>query len=283
MKDTMYFAPKGIEEAVRLLAEYGEKASLLAGGTDHVPKINYYEIKPHILIYIGGMGLEYIKEEKQELLIGAMATTAKLSANVLVDEKATALAEAARRSGSIAIRNAATIGGNLANASPAADLATPLLVMDAHLFLASTRGIRVVAIKDFFIGPGETVLNPDELIVEISISPFKGKTVFLKLGRRKAMTLSVVNVAVRLDMIGKTCNEARIALGSVAPTPMRCIKAEEMLKGKMLDNALIAQCASVAITETKPIDDQRATAWYRKRAGETLVVRALMQASCIES
>lgn len=138
-----------------------------------------------------------------------------------------------------------------------------------------------MAIKDFFIGPSETVLKQDELIVEISVSPLKGKTVFLKLGRRKAMTLSVVNVAVRLDMEGRMCNETRIAIGSVAPTPLRCVKAEEMLKGKVLDKELIAECASVAMTETNPIDDQRATAWYRKYIGKALVVRALAQAASI--
>jgi len=103
------------------------------------------------------------------------------------------------------------------------------------------------------------------------------------LGRRKAMTLSVVNVAVRLDMTGKKCREARIAIGSVAPTPLRCIKAEEMLKGKVLDRALIAQCATEAMAESRPVDDQRASAWYRKQAGTVLVARALAQAAGIKN
>lgn len=283
MKNGMYFAPTRIGEALKLLAEYGEKARILAGGTDLVPKINYYELKPDILLYIGELGLDYLKEKKGKLVIGATTSTATLTSNTLVAEKASALAEAARRSGSIATRNAGTIGGNLANASPAADLATPLLVMDAKLLLARAGGKRVVAIKDFFIGPGKTVLKPDELIIEIYLPSFKGRTIFLKLGRRKAMTLSVANVAVRVEMAGKTCNEVRIAMGAMAPTPMRCTRAEKMLKGRILDKALVTKSATEAVVETNPIDDQRATAWYRKRAGAALVTQALLQAAGIDN
>ena len=126
------------------------------------------------------------------------------------------------------------------------------------------------------------MLKPDELVTEIQIPSFEGNTVFLKIGRRKAMTLSVVNTAVRIDMDGKACREARIALGSMAPTPMRCVKAEKMLTGKPIDGTLIRKCAAEAIAEADPIDDQRATAWYRKRAGENLVARALAQAAGIK-
>ena len=283
MKDTMYFAPTEVSEAMKLLAEHREKATILAGGTDLVPKINYYELKPEVLLYIGGLGLDYIKEEDGKLVIGAATPTGKLAASDLVAEKASALAEAARQCGSVAIRTTATIGGNLANASPAADLATPLLVMDAELRLASAEGERTVAVKDFFTGPGETVLKPDELIVEVSVPLLKGKSVFLKLGRRKAMTLSVVNAAVRLEMDGETCNDARIALGAMAPTPLRCTKAEELIKGKVLDETLIAECAAEAVAESDPVDDQRATAWYRKKAGTALVARALAQTAGLES
>jgi len=279
MKNQMYFAPTEIGEALKLLAKYTKKANILAGGTDIVPKINYYEVKPDILVYIGSLGLDYLKEDDRKLVIGATTLTARLATNALVAKKASALAEAARRSGCIAIRNTGTIGGNLANASPAADLATPLLVMDAQLLLACAGSKRVVAIRDFFIGPGKTILKSDELIVEIYIPPFNGKTVFLKLGRRKAMTLSVVNVAVGLDMSGKTCNEARIALGAMAPSPMRCTNAEKILQNKSIDKALVTKCAVEAIAESNPIDDQRATAWYRKKAGTALVARALAQSS----
>jgi len=283
MRDVSYFAPTEVGEAVKLLAEYGERATVLAGGTDLVPRINYYELRPEVLLYIGGLGLDYIREEDEKLVIGAATPMARLAASDLVAEKASALAKAARQCGSAAIRTTATIGGNLANASPASDLAPPLLVMGAELRLASAREQRVVAVKDFFTGPGETVLKPDELIVEIHVPLPKGKTVFLKLGRRKAQTLSLTSVAVRLEMDGKVCDDARIALGSMAPTPLRCTKAEGLIKGKALDRALIAECATKAVAESNPIDDQRATAWYRKKTGTALVARALAQAAGIES
>jgi len=282
MKDVMYFAPSGIDEALALLAKHGEKATVLAGGTDLVPNVNYYELKPDIFIYTGGIGSAYIKEENGKLVIGAGTTWTGLIANSLVAEKAGLLAEAAKQGGCVATRNAGTIGGNLANASPAADLSTPLLVLDAELLLKSADGERVVPINEFFTGPGETVLKPDELLVEIHIPPVRGKTAFLKLGRRRAMTLSVVNTAVRLQMNGKICKEARIAVGSMAPRPLRCEKAERILSGNSVDKDLLGKCAAEAIKETSPIDDQRATAWYRKKAGEKLVARALVRAAGME-
>ena len=283
MKNVKYFAPLSVEEVLKILAEWGEKGTLLAGGTDLVPKINNYELKPEVLIFLGGLGLDYVKESGGGLAIGATTTTAWLTEDAMVAEKASALAEAAHLSGSDAIRNSATIGGNLANASPAADLATPLLVMDAEVLIKGSEGERILPLKEFFKGPGQTALKPQELLVEIRIPAFKGKTAFRKLGRRKAMTLSVVNVAVRLDGGSKKSSEARIALGSMAPTPMRCEKAEAMLQDKALGRELIKACAEQAVNETSPIDDQRATAWYRKQAGAALVAQALDRVSCFDS
>jgi carbon-monoxide dehydrogenase medium subunit len=281
MKEVKYFAPKDLEEAVKLLAEYSDKATILAGGTDLMPRINYYELKPEVIIYLGGLNSTDPVERDGGVVINAMTTTAKLTRSELINRKAGALAEAARLTGCNETRNTGTIGGNLGNASPAADLATPLLAMDAELLLKSAGGERVVAVNDFFLGPGQTVCKPDELIAEVRLPGSAGRTVFLKLGRRKAMTLSVVNVAVRLDMSGQTCNQARIALGSMAPRPMRCLKAEGMLEGKGLDQDLIKKCAAQAVDETSPIDDQRATAWYRKKAGVAITARALTQAAGI--
>ncbi len=279
MKEVLFFAPTKMEEALKLLAEYGEKATILAGGTDLLPKMNTYELKPDVLLYIGSLGLDCLRLERGDLVISAATRTAQLAADATVAEKAGALAEAARRTGCAATRNAGTIGGNLANASPAADLATPLLILDAKLLLANAREKRMIDVKDFFLGPGKTILGRDEIILEILLPSSRGKTVFLKLGRRKAMTLSVVNVAVRLALVGRTCQEARIALGSMAPTPIRCRKAEEILLGKALDEKLITDCAEEAVAESHPIDDQRATAWYRKKAATALVSRALTQAA----
>ena len=285
MNEISYFAPTSVEEAVNLLAEHRGKITILAGGTDLVSKINYYKLKPQILMYIGGLGLNYIKEKvvkmrRRDLLIGATTSTGEIAASTLLQQKADALAEAARLSGTEAVRTTATIGGNLANASPAADLVTPLLVMDAEITLTGPSGQRVLPVGEFFTGPGKTVLEADELITQIQMPVPERKTTFLKLGRRKAMTLSVVNVAVRLDVDGGgRCKDVRIAMGAMAPIPMRCTKAEQMIKGQVLDRESIAGCASAAVAETGPIDDQRATAWYRRKVATHLLLRALTNAA----
>jgi carbon-monoxide dehydrogenase medium subunit len=282
MSEALYFAASTMSEAMKLLGQYGKKAVILAGGTDLVPRINTYGLKPGALIYVGKLGLDYIKEEKGRMIIGAATPMAKIAGSKAVAKKAAALSEAALQAGTAAVRTAGTIGGNLANASPAADLATPLLVLDADLSLVSQKKKRMVALKDFFKGPGQTVLQPGEMIKEVSFPIPKGKTVFVKLGRRKALTLSVVNAAVRLEVNRKKCQEARIALGSVAPTPRRCPKAEGMLQDQEISKDLILQCASEAMAASSPIDDQRASAWYRKKAGAAVVAKALAKAAGLE-
>lgn len=279
MREVNYFAPTDVGEAVKLLAEHGDKAVVLAGGTDLVAALNYYEIKPGTLVYIGGLGLDYIKEEDGKLVIGAGTTGAQLIASDLIAEKFPVLLDAARTHGSPAVRSVATIGGNLGTGSPAGDLIPPLMVMDAEVLLVSAGGERVVPVKDFFTGPQQTVRKPDELIVEIRVPLQAGKAAFQKLGRRKAQTCALASATARLEMDGKVCKDARIVLGSMAPTPIRCIKAEGMITGKELDEGLIAKCAAEAIAESSPIDDQRATAWYRKQAGKALVARAVAQAA----
>ena len=283
MGDVRYFAPTDLGEAVKLLAQYGKQATILAGGTDLVPKINYYELKPEMLLYVGNLGLSYIKQVDGTLVIGAGTPLAQILASEVVARSAPALVHAAKQHSSVAVRSAATLGGNIANGSPAADMAISLIAMDAKLRLVSVRGERIVAIQDFFVGPGETVLKADELLTEIQIPAVKGRAVFQKLGKRKAQACSIVIVGVRLEMDGKVCKAARIALGSMAPTPLRCVKAEEMLVGKAVDAALVAQCAAAAVGASSPIDDVRATAWYRRKAGTALVAQALTQAAGLES
>jgi xanthine dehydrogenase FAD-binding subunit len=281
MREVSYFAPTEVGEAVKLLAQHGEAAAILAGGTDLVAQLNYYEIKPATLVYLGGLGLDYVREEDGKLVIGAGTTIAHLLANDLIAEKFGVLAAAAATHGSPAIRTTATIGGNLGTASPAGDMIPSLMVMDAEVVLASSEGQRAVPIQKFFTGPGESVRTAQELIVEIHVPLLKGKAVFKKLGRRKAQVCSIVSTAVRLEMDGGVCTDARIVLGSMAPTPLRCSKAEAMLKGKTLDAALVAECAAQAVAESTPIDDQRATAWYRTTAGTALVAQALTEAAGI--
>ena len=283
MGDVRYFAPTDLGEAVKLLAQYGKQATILAGGTDLVPKINYYELKPEVLLYVGKLGLSYIKQVNGTLVIGAGTPLAQILASELVAQSAPALVHAAEQHSSVAIRSAATLGGNIANGSPAADMVMPLIAMDAKLRLVSAKGERFMAVQDFFVGPGQTKLEPGELIADVQIPPVKGQVVFLKLGKRKAQACSIVITAVGLEMAGGVCKAARIALGSMAPTPLRCVKAEAMLVGKAVDAALVAQCAAAAVGESSPIDDVRATAWYRQKAGTALVAQALAQAAGLGS
>jgi CO/xanthine dehydrogenase FAD-binding subunit len=283
MRDVGYFAPTEIGEAVRLLAEHGEGMAVLAGGTDLVPALNYYEIKPSALLYIGGLGLDYIKEEDGKLIIGAGTTLAHLVASEAIAQKFGVLFQAIKKHSSPAVRTTATIGGNVGTGSPAGDLLPPLMVMDAEVVLASAAGERVVPIADFFTGPQKTVRKPDELIVELRVPLAEGNTAYAKVGLRKAQTCSIASAAVRLVVDGNVCQDARIVMGSMAPTPLRCKQAEALIKGKTLDQAAIEECAAQAVAETSPIDDQRATAWYRQKAGKALVARALAQAAGIQS
>ncbi len=281
MKDTLYYAPTSVSEATKLLAEHGSRATILAGGTDLAPQINYYKLQPDVLLYIGDMGLDYLREEDGRLIIGAATPLQKIASSALLAEKAKALVDAAWTHSCASVRSRATVGGNLVNASPAADMATPLLVLDGEVLLKSAGGERVVRLQDFFKGPGETVRQPDELLVEVRIQVAGQTAVFLKLGRRKAMTCAVASVAVRLEMADRTCTEARIALGSMAPTPLRCKKTEAETRGEKLDAEVVARLAADAVGESSPIDDQRATAWYRRKAGTALVKQALAQAAGI--
>ncbi len=276
-----YHAPNTLAEALELLSAHAPDCTVLAGGTDLVPKLKSGAAAPRALIYIGALGLNYMRQEGSRLAVGAAATWSMLAENPLVSSCAPVLAEAAGipATSSPGIKNAATVGGNLATASPAADLATPLLALDAEVRIQSVRGARTVALSDFFNGPGKTVLQPDELICEVSIPTCTGNSVFEKIGRRKAMSISVVNTAVRVTLEDGCCRDVRIALGSVAPVPLRCPLAEEMLIGRKPDRELFKACGAAALRASSPIDDAAATAWYRRTAGAALVARALGKAA----
>jgi carbon-monoxide dehydrogenase medium subunit len=182
----------------------------------------------------------------------------------------------------VSIRNIATIGGNLCNASPAADTSTPLLALDAELTVLSRHGRRVIPIVDFFTGPGKTVLSSEEVLTQISIAVVPRAYTFIKIGQRKTETLAIISTAVSLIMADTICLQARIALGSVAPRPLRCPKAEEALIGQAITLDLCTRSARIAAEYASPIDDGRATAWYRRRMAPVLVKRALLKAVGIE-
>jgi len=281
MAEGQFFKATDPQEACDLLAQYGGKARLLAGGTDLMVAVNQRQLSPEVLVYLGDSGLNYINAESDNLVIGAATPFTDIMGSALVREEAPLLAEVISHIASPAIRNVGTIGGNLANGSPAADSATALLALGASLRLVSKAGERVVAVEEFFTGPGETTLEPTELIQEVIVPKQAGgaKWAYRKLGKRKAQTLSIVSVAIYCPSDGGQCQGVRIALGAVAPTPTLATEASAILEGKALDEKLIDAAAKAAADATNPVDDVRGSAWYRRRATEALVKQLLAQIS----
>jgi carbon-monoxide dehydrogenase medium subunit len=254
---------------------------VIAGGTDILP------LRPgvkkndtiHHLVDISKLGLDYIKKESDHICIGAAVTVNTIGASPLfLTGPYGALSDAAGAHSTATIRNRATLGGNLCNASPCADLALPLLVLDAILVAAGPKGKRYIPIESFFKGANYTALNKEEVLLEIRIPLCSEKTgsSFLKLRRHQtAIDMAVVNVATSLICNKKHCEAAGIALGSVAPIAFRAKKAESVLAGARLSKEIIQKTAATAAEEARPIDDVRATSAYRKKMVAVLVRRSL--------
>lgn len=281
MKDVQYFAPDTLRQALQLLGKHGTRISVLAGGTDLVRDMNLeFKVPDHIL-WIGRLGLEYIKFQQGVIHIGAATRMQTAGASKLLQDKAAALAQAAGKLAAPPVRSLATLGGNICTASPAGDTICAMIGLGAEIVLASGKGKRVVPLEKFFRGPGKTVLRPGELLTEIRIRP-TGKnegSAYTKVGRRQALTLAVLNAAARVELDGKgKCLDVRIAVGSAAPTPVRAVRAEAVLRGRPFTPEAVARAAETAVTEIKPIDDVHGTAWYRRQLARVLVGRVLRSA-----
>jgi CO/xanthine dehydrogenase FAD-binding subunit len=277
MKNFEYIKPVDLAEAVTALKTY-DNACLLAGGTDFVVKLAYDMVKPGCLIDLKGLPLNTIAGG-DDWRIGALATIRDVEASEALRGKLPFLCQAAGTVGSVQIRNRATIGGNLCNASPAADVATMLLAMDAHVNIANGNGGKTVGLEAFFTGPNQTILAKGEVLSEIVIprEVEQSKGLYLKFSPRKAMDIGMVNVALLMETEPGTrvCKKARIALGAVAPTPIRAKQAEDLLNGEMLSPELIDRAAEAASQETRPISDFRASATYRQALVKTIVAKGL--------
>lgn len=274
MKEFDYYQPKTIAEASELRARFGKAAVLLNGGTDVVIQLRERLIAPDAVIDIKHIpGLDRITFDKQNgLVIGACATVAALSADENVKRYYPFLAEAAESIGSKQVRNRATCIGNIVNASPLCDTGTPLYALNAVVLLESASGKREVPITEFITFVRKTVLREDELVTAIRVPYVEGvKGVFTKVARRKEVDLSTI-----CGTIVKDGNGFRIALGAVAPTPVRLPKTEALLAGKPLTDALIEEAAKLAQTEVSPIDDVRASKAYRLDVTEVIVKNGLM-------
>jgi carbon-monoxide dehydrogenase medium subunit len=276
-----FVKPADLDEACRILAESGRKAALIAGGTDLTVKMKQGLVRPELVVSVTGLRGDAppVDAANGRLTISPMTTMAELGSHPGLSGTFSSIAEGALAVGSPQIRNLATIGGNLVSARPCADSAPPLLCWDARLELASAGGIRTVELCDFIKKPGMTIRRPDEIMVSIRIDrpekPAGGA--FLKLIRRATLEVTIVSAAVSLlfDKPGGAITSARVALGSVAPVPLRARKAEDILAGESASETLFAAAATAAAGEAVPIDDLRGSAAYRKEMVEVLVRRAL--------
>lgn len=275
-----YFSPSSLDETFKLLKDYQGKARLLAGGTDLLVKMKKRALSADAIIDLNKISeLSFIELADNYLHIGGLTKLAAIGESSIVKERAPALAEAVNVLASPQIRNRATIAGNLCNASPAADTAPPLLALDASVKLQSAGGERIVTLSQFFLGPEQTVTKPDEVLTEVIIPLPEGASAFIKLGKRKAFTLSIASVAAFARVNNGKFKEVRVALGAVAPTPMRAGKVEEALKGKDVNEENIEKAAQLVKEECCPITDVRASAEYRTEMSYVLTKRALRKVS----
>lgn len=276
-----YLAPRQLDEALRAMAD-GD-ATVLCGGTDLAPQTEsgarQYQATLLNIRRIEGLG--GIEATSGEVRIGATTTVSEIRRSAALADVAPVLVEAAERFASDQIRNAASLGGNLCNASPAGDMAPPLLVLDASVELACWRDgavqTRRVPLERFFVGPGKTARRPEELLTAVVFdrpaAGFVGR--FRKSGPRPALEISTVSTALGARIADGRLHDVRVAMGSVAPTPLRARHVEAALEGKPLDAAAIAAAVAATAEDVKPIDDVRASAWYRSHLARVFVEEVL--------
>ncbi len=273
MREFCYLAPHTVSEAVALRCAYGNSAVVLNGGTDVVIQMRERLLSPDYVIDIKHIealhGIRF--SEEQGLTIGACATVAEVSENAYVKAYYPFLSEAAGLLGSKQVRNRATLAGNIINASPLCDLGTPLYAAEAFLTLVGEAGERTVPIEDFITFVRRTSLRPDEIVTSVHIPYHANQTgAFYKLSRRREVDLSTV-----CGTLIKDGDVFRIALGAVAPTPVRLKKTEQLLREGTLDRVMIEQAAALALTEIAPIDDIRASKQYRQDMAVRIVRNGL--------
>lgn len=274
-----YIAPNSLQEITKLLKRLKGKATLIAGGTNIIPSMRSGELKQKVLIDLSQIKiLCYIKEEKNRIRIGGLTSISEIASSKIVKIHAPILFEAANQLGNPLVRNRATIAGNLADGSPAADTAVPLLALEAIVVIQG-RKEKLVPIHQFFVGPNQTVLKRDEMIKEVIVPKLNpnAKTAYFKLGLRNSMAVSVVSIAVLMEMKKTFCKKARIGYGAVAPKPIRAYRIEEMLENNELTERLLRACCETIGKEISPISDIRASKEYRTEMASVLLKRVLKQ------
>jgi carbon-monoxide dehydrogenase medium subunit len=285
MRRFEYFAPQSLAEAIALFGEKGEGGRALAGGTDIVPQIKEggkitlpaYVVSLHRLPEL--RGIEF--SERAGLRVGAGVTMAELAESPAVRERYRALADGAGVVGSVQTMNMATVGGNVCNAAPSADTAPALLAYEALAVIAGPDGERELPLAEFWRGPNATALRPGELLRELRLPPPPPNTggVYVRQTPRKQMDIAVVGVAVLLTLQGDRIQRARLALGAVAPTPVRAHAAEAALEGQPASESVFAKAAQAAAAEARPISDQRGSAEFRRHLVRVTTERCLQEAA----
>ena len=285
MRKFNYLVPKTLDEAISLHVSYGDRAKYVAGGTDVLVKIKEGKLTPDYLIslkHIIAQDRPFLNHETGELYIGAFSTHRSIEMSATVRQNYPILHDAVSNIGSVQIRNVATIGGNLVNAVPSADGAIPLITLDAKAHIYGTKGKRTAELRRFFLGPGQCDLDGGEILTELVIPPLAPRTgaAYIKHGRRSAMELPMLGagVLISLEEDLQTCIKARICLGVAAPTPLRCLQAEEALAGKVVDEHSLAEAGKIAAAESKVRDSIRGIAWYRREMVGVLVKRMGLKA-----
>lgn len=284
LKPFAYFEPATLAEASKILVGQGSGSYLLAGGTDLLVRMKRGEIRPSALINLKRIdGLSRIEPKvEKSLQIGALTTISALEQSSFVQSAYPVLAETAGLLGSLSIRNLATLGGNIGRASPASDMAPALMVLMTRVSVDGPEGKREFPLESIFAGPGRTTLKLGEVITSFFVPKMAAhsRAAYLRLGRREGMDCALVGVAVLLNLSAKSgdVQEARIALASVAPVPIRARKAEEELLSGALTEERIQKVATAAAFDSLPVSDMRASSSYRKEMVKVLTFRAIEQA-----
>jgi len=278
-----FHEPATVEEACRILGELGHKAKTLAGGTDLLVNMKKKVVAPEHLVSLDRIeSLSELTGSNGTLRIGACVKAAEIAASDVVGADFPALRGGASKLGSPLIRNLATIGGNLVSARPAADFPPPLMAYGAKVVLKSSAGERTVALSDFIEAPGRTMILPEEILDAVLLEKpaAHSGSAYIKLGIREALEISLVNVAVVMTTDGADgpIKAARIVMGSVGPTPLLSPSAEKVLLGKKPSEALFLAAGVAAAMDSRPIDDFRASADYKRAMVKELTRRALAQA-----
>jgi carbon-monoxide dehydrogenase medium subunit/2-furoyl-CoA dehydrogenase FAD binding subunit len=276
-----YFTPLTLPEAVELLQVHGDEAKILAGGQSLVPMMNFRVARPKILIDINKVKeLVYIREEKDELVVGSLVRERALEVSSLVGKKCPILAEAISQIGHLPVRTRGTIGGSLVHADPSAEIPVVICALGGRMKVVGPTGERALAADEFFLTYLTSALEPGEILVEVRIPTLPANTgwSFMELSRRHG-DFGIVVVASILFMENKElCRKASIALGGVGPTPLRAAAAEKILAGQKLTEELIREAGVKAAGATEPESDYHASAEYRKDMARVFTQRSLQEA-----